>query len=97
MAKKPYMKTITTTTTGGSTVLPDGLKILKIVNLDATNFTTLSIDATIGTASNDEATLLATKEVDFTNTDKEIGGDAMTLYWKADTASVNISIFGYIA
>ena len=95
MVARPYMKTITTTTAGGSTELPSGLKILKIVNIDATNFTTLSIDEAIGGAG-DEATLLATKEVDFTNAGMDVGGNALTLYWKSDTADVDISIFGYI-
>ena len=97
MTARPYFKTITTTTTGGSVTLPSGLKILRIINNDDTNFTKISIDATIGTTGNDEATLLATSVCDFSNSGEAIGGSKMTLYYKADTASVDITIIGSIS
>jgi len=99
MIVKPYVTTVETTTAGGSVVLPAGLKLLKITNDDATNFTVLSFNAAIGTASNPEGTLLATKDIDFTNSAQLIGTpiEGMTLYFKADTAAVDITIVGYIS
>jgi len=99
MIVKPYVQTITTTTTGESTVLPTGLKLLKITNDDATNFTTISFNAAIGTADNPEGVLLAGAPVDFTNSAQLIGTpiEGMTLHSKSDTADVNITIVGYIS
>lgn len=96
-AARPYMVTIATTTAGGSTALPAGVKILKIVNNDAANFTTLSVEAAIGTSLNPEAILLATDSVDFSNAGLTVGGNELVLYWKSNTANVNVSIFGYIS
>jgi len=97
MVKRPYFNTISTTTAGGSVSLPSGLKILYITNDDDTNFTKISINAAIGTANNDEATILATKSLDFTNSCEQIGGNNLTLYFKADTAAVAVTIIGYIS
>jgi len=96
--KKLFMKTITTTTAGGSTELPAGLAIVDITNNDATNFTTLSVEGAIGSAN--EAVLLATKSLDFSNANENIGGstnqDAFNLYWKSNTADVSVTILGYL-
>lgn len=96
--KKLFMKTITTTTTGGSTELPAGLAIVNIINDDATNFTTLSVEGAIGTAN--EAIILATKTLDFSNAPESIGGstnqDDFNLYWKSDTGDVNVTVIGYL-
>ena len=92
---KPYVLTITATTTAGSTTLPEGLNLVSITHTDATNFVTLSFEAAIGTSGNPEGAVLAGEKVDFSNLNKVLQAD--TLYWQADTANVAVTLIGYIA
>ena len=90
---RAYVKTIATATSAGSTTLPDGLKITKIQNDTATNFVTLSFDGAIAGGTNPEGKLLTGTSWDFSGVD---GVTAETLYHKADSGAVNVTIIGFI-
>lgn len=95
MAAKPYVREITTSTTEGSTTLPTGLKITKIVNLDAVDNIVISFDDDIS-ATDNKATLTPTNDtIDWEDVGNQVG--STVIYWDASANTPILRIIGYIS
>ena len=92
---RPYIDTIVTTTTAGSTDLPGGFQLVSITNTSAANFCTISFDGPIGSTDNPEGVIPAEGKEDFSIINRPF--PVKVLYHQSDTANVSLTIVGYIA
>lgn len=92
---KLWVDDVATSTTAGSTTLPEGAKLISISNIDGTNNISISAENAIGTANNPEATLTPTNDtLDFSTLRAKVGAD--TIYHQSNAGTPILRIIAYI-